>query len=78
MAGIDELRKIKGLEPIFLPFLSNMLISDNELTKIYDEQRKFKAYLTQNNFEAKIYSEELELVNKLSDNQIINKDEAAQ
>jgi hypothetical protein len=78
MAGIDELRKIKGYEPIFLPFLSNMLIPDNEITKIYQEQRKFKAYLMQNNIEGVIYSEELELVDKLTDNKIINKEEAAQ
>jgi len=78
MAGIDELRKIKGYEPIFLPFLSNILIPDNEITKIYQEQRKFKAYLMQNNIEGKIYSEELELVEKLSSNKIINKEEAAQ
>jgi len=33
MAAIDDLRKIKGLEPIFLTFLSNILISDNEIKK---------------------------------------------
>jgi len=78
MAGIDELRKIKGYEPIFLPFLSKFLIPDNELTKIYEEQRKMKAYLTQNSIESKIYSEELELVDKLTNNNFINKEEADQ
>lgn len=78
MAGIDELRKIKGYEPIFLPFLSNILIPDSELTRIYQEQRKMAAQLTQNNIESKLYSEELGLVDKLTTSDIISKDEANQ
>jgi len=78
MAGFDELRKIKGYEPIFLPFLSNIIIPDNEAAKIYSEQRKLIYQLTQNKIESKFYSEELGLVNQLSDNKIINKEEATQ
>lgn len=35
MARIDELRKIKGIEPIFLPFLADILIPRNEMSNIY-------------------------------------------
>jgi hypothetical protein len=78
MASIDELRKIKGYEPIFLPFLSSILIPDNEAAKTYSEQRKLISQLTQNKIESNFYSEELGLVNHLKDNQIISKEEAVQ
>ena len=64
MAGFDELRKIKGYEPIFLPFLANVLMPDNELGKIYSEQRKLMAHLTPNNIGSSFNSEELEMVKK--------------
>jgi len=33
MAAIDDLRKIKGLEPIFLTFLYNILKYNNKIKK---------------------------------------------
>jgi hypothetical protein len=78
MAGFDELRKIKGYEPIFLPFLADILISDNELGKVYSEQRKLIAQLTQNKLGSTFNSEELEMVRDLAKNNILSKEEAAQ
>ena len=78
MASIDELRKLKGYEPIFLPFLSDMLIPNNEASKIYSEQRKLTSNLIQNNIANQFYSEELSLVDKLKDNHILTNEEAAQ
>lgn len=37
MAGIDELQKIKGYEPILLPFLYDVLIPNDEASNIYYE-----------------------------------------
>lgn len=39
MGGIDKLRELKGLQPIFTPFLADMLIPDNEFTRAYKERR---------------------------------------
>lgn len=78
MAGIDELRKIKGYKPIFLPLLADMLIPDTEASKIYSEQRKLTSHLLQNNTINQFYSEELSLADKLKDNQILTNEEATQ
>jgi hypothetical protein len=78
MAGIDELRKIKGYKPIFLPLLADMLIPDTEASKIYSEQRKLTSHLLQNNTINQFYSEELSLADKLKDNQIFTNEEATQ
>jgi hypothetical protein len=78
MAGFDELRKIKGYEPIFLPFLADIFIPDNESGKVYSEQRKLIAQLTQNKIGSTFNSEELEMVKNLAENKILSKEEAAQ
>jgi hypothetical protein len=78
MAGIDELRKLKGFEPIFLPFLSDVLLPNNEAAKIYAEQRKLTAYLTQNKLENQSYLQELNIVDTLYENKYLSKEEATQ
>jgi hypothetical protein len=45
MAGIDELRKAKGLEPIFLPKLADLIFTDNNFTKQMKEIRSHEANL---------------------------------
>lgn len=78
MAGIDELRKIKGYEPIFLLLLADMLIPDTEASKIYSEQRKLTSHLLQNNTINQFYFEEFSLVDKLKDNHILTNEEDTQ
>jgi hypothetical protein len=43
MAGIEELRKLKGLEPIFLPFLAQIILPNSEAGQIFIEQRRLAA-----------------------------------
>lgn len=76
MAGIDELRKLQGLEPIFLPFISDMLIPNSPARQIYTEQRREIAKLTQINREFSFYTEEFNIVKSLEQNGIINTNEA--
>jgi hypothetical protein len=78
MAGIDELRKLKGYEPIFLPFLADVLIPNNETTKLQYEQINLVSQLTHNKQLTNIYSQESTIVNNLLENNIINLDEASE
>jgi len=78
MAGIDELRRIKGHEPIFLPFLANILIPDNESSEIFNKQRKLTADLVKNKLESGAYTQELGIVNELLEKNVITNDEAIQ
>jgi hypothetical protein len=76
MAGIDELRKAKGLEPIFLPFIADVLLPKIETDKIYAEQRKLVSNLVRNNMESEAIKQELSIVNQLVDNNVITIEEA--
>jgi hypothetical protein len=76
MAAIDEIRKIKGLEPIFLPFLANLLITNSEASKIYAEHRKIVSQLTQNGLESQFNTEELSIIEKLKNIICITNEEA--
>ena len=40
MAGIDEIRKAKGLDPICIPFIADLVLPDNEATRIYKEKTR--------------------------------------
>jgi hypothetical protein len=72
MASLEELRKLKGYEPLFLPFLYDVLIPDDETTRIQRDQRKLVSKLTQNKQITNSYSEELLIVDNLLENKIIN------
>jgi hypothetical protein len=76
MAGIDELRKAKGLDPIFLPKLANLIFPDNEFTKQVKEMRLKEAELAYNNSQLNTYKEEYDVVNTFEKNGIISNDEA--
>jgi hypothetical protein len=62
MAGMDELRKIKVHEPIFLSFLADLIIPDTESSKIYTQQRKITSQLVQNGLDDKFITEEYNIV----------------
>lgn len=52
MAGLDELRKIKGLEPIFfLPFIADIIIGDTESQQVLKENRAISARIVNNKIE---------------------------
>ena len=53
MAGIDELRKAKGLEPILIPKIADYIFTDNDTTKQIKEMRSQEALLANNNKEIK-------------------------
>lgn len=59
MGGIDKLREMKGLQPIFYPFLADLLIPDTEHTKAYKERQQKMLELTGNDLKRKAYMEEL-------------------
>lgn len=58
MAGIDELRKAKGLEPIFLPKLADLIFTDTDINKQMKEMRYNEASLERNRNELNAYKEE--------------------
>jgi hypothetical protein len=76
MAGMDELRKLKGLEPIFLPFIADVLFPRSDQEAIYRDQRKLTANLFQNGAGNKFYEEELKIVKALEDNNYLDMNEA--
>jgi hypothetical protein len=57
MAGMDELRKLKGLEPIFLPFIADILFTRSDQEVIYKDQRKLTAKFFQNGAGNQFYEE---------------------
>jgi len=73
MAGLDELRKMKGLEPIFLPWLADIILPTSESQKVMIDQRNLESRLIRNNQEFKFYDEEMFIIKKLEENKIINK-----
>jgi hypothetical protein len=77
MGGIDKLREMKGLQPIFLPFLADLLIPDSEHTKAYKVRQKDIQELHANDFKRKSYLEELTICKELRDRNIINETEHA-
>jgi hypothetical protein len=76
MAGIDELRKAKGLEPVFLPFLADTIFPKSETDKIYAEQRELASRLVKNEMENGAMKQELSIINQLADHDIITIEEA--
>lgn len=78
MAGIDELRKLRGLEPIFLPFVANILLPDSEADNIFKQQRQLSAALVRNDINLNYAQEEWKMVNTLEHSQIISKTEATE
>lgn len=63
MAGIDELRKAKGLQPIFLPKLADWILPESDLQKEVKQMRYNEATLEHNFKEVNAYKEELNIVN---------------
>ena len=76
LAGIDELRKAKGLEPIFLPKLANLMLPNSETDDQIKQMRFNEAVLANNKKELDFYKEESDVVSKFEEHGIISKDEA--
>ena len=62
MAGVDELRKAKGLEPIFLPKLADWIFADTDTNKQMKQMRYDEAFLQRNSQELNAYKEEDSIV----------------
>jgi len=77
MGGIDKLRELKGLQPVFLPFLADLLIPDNEATKAYKERREAMEELKGNDLKRKSNIEEYGICKDLLARNIINETEHA-
>ncbi len=75
MAGIDELRKAKGLEPIFLPKLADWIFADNDTNKQMKEMRYDEVSLERNSQELNRYKDEHSIVDSFEKNGVISKDE---
>ena len=71
MGGIDKMREMKGLSPIFLPFMADLLIPDNEQTRAYKERQKDIQKLFINDFHRKSLNEELGICKDLHTQKII-------
>lgn len=76
MAGIDEIRKVKGLEPIFLPKLADLIFEDGDSTKEMKKMRYNEACLERNNKELNGYKEEEGIVDTFEKNNVISQEEA--
>ena len=76
MAGIDELRKAKGLEPLFLPKLADFIFSDTDYNKQMKQMRYDEASLEHNSKELYAYREEYAIVDSFEKIGVINKEEA--
>lgn len=75
MAGIDELRKAKGLEPIFLPKLAGWILPETDTNKQIKQMRYEEASLERNSKELDAYKEENSIVDSFEKNGVISKDE---
>lgn len=75
LAGLDELRKLKGYEPVFLPFLADALLPDSESAKLMREHRLKTSHLFQNQTELDFNKAELGIVEKLKANNFITQEE---
>ena len=76
MAGIDELRKAKGLEPIFLPKLADLIFNDTDTNKQIKQMRYDEASLQRISKELNAYEEEQGIVDSFEKNGVISKEEA--
>jgi hypothetical protein len=76
MSGLDELRAIKGHEPIFKPFIANLIIPDTELNSLSEQRKKYVSYLTKISIEKRCGEEEIVMIDKLLSDNIIKKEDA--
>jgi hypothetical protein len=72
-ASIDELRKIKGLEPLFLPKIADFLLPETDIDKQLGEMRSEESNYVKLNKEISSFKEENEIVNSFESNGVINK-----
>ena len=77
MAGADEIRKAKGLEPIFIPKIADLVLSDNETSNEFKKMRAEEASLVQNNKELNAYKDESKMIDTLEKNGIVSKNDCA-
>ena len=76
MAGVDELRKAKGLEPIFIPKLADLILPDTNTNKQMKQIRGDEAFLERNSKELNVYKEEHSIVDSFEKKGVISEDEA--
>ena len=76
LAGLDELRKAKGLEPFFIPLLAEVVLPKSESDVIVSGMRSDEALIQRNSNELAMYKEENEIVDDFEKNKVITNDEA--
>jgi len=76
MGGVDELRKAKGLEPIFLPNLADIILPDSDADKHMKQVYYIQAALTRNNSELAVYQDEKGIAEALERANVIDRDDA--
>lgn len=76
MVGINELRRAKGLEPIFLPKLADLIFPDNDNQREFKQMKYKEAALERNFKEANLYKEEHNIVDVFEAKGIISKADA--
>lgn len=76
MAGLDELRKAKGLEPIFIPKLAEIILPNTDTENEFKKIRNHESVLMRNKMELDAYKEENIIVEKFEEIGIIDNDEA--
>ena len=65
MAGLDELRKARGLEPVFIPTLASYVIPNTPEDNVLRGIRSNRATLTRIHETGNFLQEELGIVNHL-------------
>lgn len=76
MAGVDLLRKAKGLEPIFIPKLADRILPDTDTNKRIKQMRYDEASMERNSQELSVYKEEQGIVDLFEKQNVISKKEA--
>jgi hypothetical protein len=76
LTGIDELRKAKGLEPIFLPKIADFMFSETDVNKQLKEMKSEESSFIKLSKEMGSFNEENQIVDSFEKNGVINSEEA--
>lgn len=76
--GLDELRKAKGLEPLFIPIIAEMVMPKTPQDNIIFGMRKSESNLATASLEMKSYETENAVVDAFEEKNIITKEEATE
>lgn len=75
MAGFDTILEHKGREPIFLPFIADVLIPDSEQEKIFKDRKKYYYEMSKTNNKFKLLEEDKTLISQFENSKLFNSED---